>query len=64
MRNVYKILVMKGNRLLRRPRFRREDNIRMGLIETGLEGVNWFHLAQGRNQWEDLVNMVMNLQVP
>jgi hypothetical protein len=26
--------------------------------------VDWFHLAQGRGQWSDLVNMVVNLRVP
>jgi hypothetical protein len=29
----------------------------------GWEVVNWIHLAQERNQWQALVNMVMNLQV-
>jgi hypothetical protein len=26
--------------------------------------VDWIHLAQDRNQWWTLVNMVMNLWVP
>jgi len=28
------------------------------------EGVDWIHLAQDRDQWWALVNMVMNLRVP
>jgi hypothetical protein len=66
MINAYNILVgkPKGKRPLRRPRHRWEDNIRMDLREIGLEGVDWIHLAQDRNQWWALVNMVMSLQVP
>jgi hypothetical protein len=51
-------------RPLRRLRHRWEDNIRMYLRETGWEGMDWIHLAQNRGQWQALVNMVMNLQVP
>jgi hypothetical protein len=29
----------------------------------GGEGVDWIHLAQNRNQWQAVVNMVMNLPV-
>jgi len=35
----------------------------MDLREIGWEGVDWIHLAQDRDQWQDLVNTVMNLQV-
>jgi len=40
-----------------------EDNIRRHLRETGWEGMDWTHLAQDRDQWWDLVNMVMNLHI-
>jgi hypothetical protein len=43
---------------------RREGNIRMDLREIGLEGVDWMHLAQDRDQWWAVVNTVMNLQFP
>jgi hypothetical protein len=33
------------------------------LEEIGGNGVDWIHLAQGRVQWRDLVNTVMNLFV-
>jgi hypothetical protein len=35
----------------------------MVLIESGWEDVEWMHLAQERDQWRALVNMVMNLRV-
>jgi hypothetical protein len=38
--------------------------IRMDLRETDWEGVNWIHLAQDRDQWQAVVNMVINLWVP
>jgi hypothetical protein len=34
------------------------------LRETGLEGVDWIHLAQDTEQWQAVVNRVMNLWVP
>jgi hypothetical protein len=35
----------------------------MDLRETGWEGVDWTHLAPGRDQWQALVNTVMKLRV-
>jgi hypothetical protein len=32
--------------------------------EIGWDGLDLIDLAQDRDQWRDLVNMVMNLQVP
>jgi hypothetical protein len=36
----------------------------MDLRERGHKGVDWIHLAQDRDHWWDLVNNIMNLQVP
>jgi hypothetical protein len=36
----------------------------MDFGEIGSGGVDWIHLAQGRDQWMAFVNMVMNLWVP
>jgi hypothetical protein len=38
-----------------------EYNIRMDLKEIGWEAVDWINLAQDWDQWQDLVNAVMNL---
>jgi hypothetical protein len=40
------------------------DNIKIDLRETGWDGVDWVDLAQDRDHWAALVNMVMNLRVP
>jgi hypothetical protein len=39
------------------------DNIKMDLRERGWGGMDLTDLAQHRDQWRALVNMVMNLQV-
>jgi hypothetical protein len=40
------------------------DNIKMDLKETEWGGMDWIDLAQNRNQWRALMNMVMNLRDP
>jgi hypothetical protein len=40
------------------------DNIKMDLIEIGWGAMDLINLAQDRDQWRELVNMVMNLWVP
>ena len=64
-RDVHRVLVWKpeGKRPLGRPRPRWEDNIKMDLQEVG-GGGDWMLLAQDRDRWWTLVNMVMNLRVP
>jgi hypothetical protein len=54
---------LKRKRALVRLRCRWEDDIRIGLIEIGWEGVEWMHLVHDRDQWWVLVSTVMNLQV-
>jgi hypothetical protein len=36
----------------------------MDLREIGWGGMDWINLAQDRDKWRAVVNMVMNLQVP
>jgi hypothetical protein len=38
--------------------------MRMALREKGWKTVDWIHLTQDREQWQALVNTVMNLLVP
>jgi hypothetical protein len=65
-RGVYRVLGGRpeGKRPLGRPTRRWEDNIKMHLSETGIEGKDWIELAQDRFQWRACVNTVMNIRVP
>jgi hypothetical protein len=40
------------------------ENISMDLRKRGLGGTDWIDLAQDRDQWRALVNMVMYLRIP
>jgi len=64
-KGVHRVLVGKpeGKKPLGRPRRRLKDNIKMDLREVGGNG-DWMELAQDRDRWRALVNMVMNLWVP
>jgi hypothetical protein len=64
-RGAYRVLVGRpeGKRPLGRPRRRWEDNIKMDLRETEIDGENWIQLAQDRVQCRAFVNTVMNLRV-
>jgi hypothetical protein len=46
----YRVLMGKpeGKRLLARPRFRWEDNIKMGLQAVGCGGMDWIDVSQDR----------------
>jgi hypothetical protein len=65
-RNVCRLLVGKpeGKRPLGRLRRRWIDNIKMDLLDIGVNVVDWIGLAQVRYRWRALVNSVMNLRVP
>jgi hypothetical protein len=64
-RGAYWILVGRpeGRRPLGRHGGRWEDNIKTDLQEVGW-GMDWIELAQDRDRWWALVNVVMNLRVP
>jgi len=47
-----------------RPRRRWEDNIKVDLQEVGCGIMDWIELAEDRDSWRTLVNLVMNLLVP
>jgi hypothetical protein len=65
-RGMCRVLVTKpeGKRPLVRPRHRWEDNIKMDLQEVGCGGMDWIELAQDRDMWQALMNVIMNLRVP
>jgi hypothetical protein len=65
-RGVCRVLTGKpeGKRPLERPRRRWEDNIKMDLMEIGLDGAKWIRLAQDGVHWRAFVNTIMSLRVP
>jgi hypothetical protein len=68
-RGAYRVLMgrLEGKRPLGRPRLRSEANIantEVNLQEVGWAGMDWIYLAQDRDRWQVLVNVVMNLLVP
>jgi hypothetical protein len=40
----------------------RWEDIKMDLEEVGWGGMDWSHLAQDRNQWRALMNMITNFR--
>jgi transcription termination factor 2 len=65
-RSVYGVLVGKpeGKRPLGKPMRRWEDNIKWDLQEVRCGGMDVIGLAQSRDRWRALVNVVMNLRIP
>ena len=53
----------EGKRPLGKTRRRWEDNIKMDLQELGCGGIDWIDLAQERDSWWALLNVVMELRV-
>jgi hypothetical protein len=45
------------------PRHRWEDNIMMDLQEVGCVGMDWIGLAEDRDRWRAIMNVVINLRV-
>jgi hypothetical protein len=56
--------IPQGKSPFGRPRRRWEENIKMDLREVGWGYIDWIDLAQDRDRWWALVNMVMNHRVP
>jgi hypothetical protein len=65
-RNACRLLVgnREGTRTIRIPRCKCVDNIKIDLEEIGCGDMDWIGLAQDRDKWRTLVNMVINLRVP
>ena len=64
-RSVHRVLVgkLESKRPLRRPRRRRDDNIKMDLQEVGCGVMDSIDLAEDRDRWRALVKAVMKLRV-
>jgi hypothetical protein len=62
-RNAYRFIGGQA-KPLGRPRRRWVGNIKMDLLEIGWGSVDWIGLAQDRDKWRALVNVVMNLRFP
>jgi len=58
---VYRVLVgnIEGMRQLGIQRPRWEDNIKMDLQEVGCGGMDCIELAQNRDRWQTLVNIII-----
>ena len=64
-RGAYRVLVGKpqGKGPLRRPTRGWDDDIKTGLKQIYLDGVDWIDLIQNRDRWRAVANTVMNLQI-
>ena len=63
-RGAYRVLVgkLEGNRPFGRPKRRWEDNNMVDLQEVGCEGMVWINVAQDKDRWRALANVLMNLR--
>jgi hypothetical protein len=65
MSGLYRVSLGKpeGKRQLGISRRRWEDNIKMDLQEVECGGMDWINLAQNRDRWRAVINVVLNDQV-
>jgi len=47
-----------------RPRHKWEDDIKIHLKQMQWEGMDWFGMAEDRDKWQAVSNVVMNIQIP
>ena len=57
------VVRLEKRRPLRRPRGKREDNIKMRLQKVGWGNMDWIDLAQDRGRWRALVYAVMSIRI-
>jgi hypothetical protein len=65
MRKAHKILVInyEGKKLLEKPELKREDNIKIVVIEIRYENIDWIQMFQHRDRWRDFVNTAMKFNL-
>ena len=65
-RDAYRVLEgrREGKRPLARPRRRWEDNIKIDVQEVGWGRMDGLDLAQDRDRWWAVLNVVLNFRVP
>jgi hypothetical protein len=51
-------------RPLGRPKRRWGDDIKIGIQEMGVGGMDWTDMAQDRDRWRAVVSAVMNFRFP
>jgi hypothetical protein len=56
--------VPEGKSPLDRHRHRWKNSIKMDFQAVGRGGINWINLAQDRDKWWALMNVVINFRVP
>jgi len=64
-KNTYSILIEKPEekKKVGRPRYIWKDNIKVDLKGIRWDSMDWIHLSQDRDQWQAVMNTVMNLWV-
>jgi len=65
-RDAYRVLAGKpdGKRPLGTPRRGWWAKNKIDFKEVVCEGVGWIDLAEGKNKWRAVVNVVLNLRIP
>jgi len=63
-RAAYRVVRLEGRRALGKPRRRWEDNIKVDLQEVGWGVMDGVGLAENRDSWWTVVNVIMILWVP
>jgi hypothetical protein len=54
----------EGRRPLEKPRPKWDNNIKKDLRQIGRWGVDWINLAEDRDKWQAVVNVVIKFRFP